>query len=41
MKLQKYMRGGLDVSEAEIGSLWTPYDDAQRALDAERGRWLS
>lgn len=36
MKLQKYMRGGLDVSEAEVGSLWTPYDDAQRALDVER-----
>jgi len=38
MKLQKYMRGGLDVSEAAIDSLWTPYDDAQRALDAERER---
>jgi len=38
MELQKYMRGGLDVSEAEVDSLWTPYDDAQRALDAERER---
>lgn len=36
MELQKYMRGGLDVSEAEVDSLWTPYDDAKRALDAER-----
>jgi len=38
MELQKYMRGGLDVSEAEVDSLWTPYADAQRALDAERER---
>jgi multidrug resistance efflux pump len=36
MELQKYMRGGLDVSEAEVDSLWTPYAVAQRALDAER-----
>jgi len=36
MELQKYMRGGLDVSEAEVDSLWTPYADPQRALDAER-----